>query len=74
MNIWLQNLLVLLAVGGSTAFLLRGVVRALRGRKSSVGGCGVCSGCVTTQPATKPAADRIVMVPIDALARSSRPR
>lgn len=74
MSPWAQNLLVLLAVGASAVYLFRGVFRALHGRKSRIGGCGVCTGCATPEPPAKAAGDRIVMVPMDALVRSSKNR
>jgi hypothetical protein len=72
--LWFQHLLILIAVAGCAAYLLRGVVRAMQGRKSRIGGCGVCTGCATTELAPKPKSERIVMVPIDAMIRSSKSR
>ena len=75
MPLWSQNLLVLIGVGASATYLLRGVFRALQGRKSRIGGCGVCTGCATPpSPEKKPQSERIVFVPMEALARATRNR
>jgi hypothetical protein len=71
MPIALQNFLIFLAVGACIVYLARGAFRALHGRKSQIGGCGVCSGCSTT-PASKPATKKIVMVSTESLIRSRK--
>jgi len=71
MPLVVQNILILIAVGGCVLYLSRGAIRALQGRKSQIGGCGVCSGCSTT-PSTKPASNKIVMVSTESLIRSRK--
>ena len=70
----LQHLIVLAAAGGCAAYLIAGCLRALRGRKSRLAGCGTCSGCATATPSTKSPAPRTVMVGLDALVRTSKAR
>lgn len=75
MPLWFQNLLVLIALTGCAGFMVRSAYRALQGRKSKLGGCGVCSGCGTAEAKPKAAVDRIVMIPMDSLVRTAaRPK
>ena len=76
MPLWLQNLLVLLAVLACVAFIARGAMLALRGSKSRLGGCGTCSGCATppaTQAKPKSDAERIAIIPADMLVKRRTP-
>ncbi|HWE92760.1 MAG TPA: hypothetical protein VG269_02195 [Tepidisphaeraceae bacterium] len=69
MAIWMQNLVALFAVLGCVAFIARGAVRSLQGRKSKLNACGSCGGCATQTPASKPAAPRTAFIPADLLRR-----
>ncbi|HZL34238.1 MAG TPA: FeoB-associated Cys-rich membrane protein [Tepidisphaeraceae bacterium] len=78
MAIWLQNLLVLLAVIACVAFTARSAILALHGSKSRLGGCGTCSGCATTPAAngasdSKPKNERIAIIPADMLIKRRVP-
>ena len=75
MSLLAQHIIVLTAVGGCAAFLLRGAFHALGGHNSRLGGCGVCSGCGThTATTAKSPAGHTVMVPLDGLIRSTASR
>ena len=67
MSLWLQNLIILLAVLACAAFIARSGYRALQGRKSKLNSCGSCGGCATT-PA-KPASQRIDFLPAEMLVK-----
>jgi hypothetical protein len=78
MPYWLQNLCVLLAVLACAAFIVRAGVRALRGKKSNLAGCGTCTGCAPppadsnspAHPSTQsPKSERLVFLPADLLAQ-----
>ena len=68
MTLWLQNLLVLVAVCGCSGFVLWQSVQSLRGKKSKVGSC-CAKGCSDTAKAKPPAGQRIVFMPAELLAR-----
>jgi hypothetical protein len=67
MQIWLQNLLVILAVALCGGFLVRQGWMTLAGKKSKLGSC--CSkGCGAHEP--KPGSgERIVFLPAEMLGR-----
>jgi hypothetical protein len=67
MAMWLQNLVVLIAVVGCLAFVTRQIVSALAGRKSKIGSC-CAKGCGTASPA-KPqvTGERVVFLPVEML-------
>jgi len=69
MALWLQNLLALTVVGGCAAYAGWQAVQSLWGKRSRIGSC--CSrGCGhTANTSAKPAAERIVFVPVEALRR-----
>ena len=71
MPIWSQHLLVLVATIACVAFIARGAIRSLAGRKSQLGNCGTCSGCATTpqsNPAQQPPrGERIAIIPVEML-------
>ena len=71
MSLVFQNILILIAVAACVLYLSRGAIRALQGRKSQIGGCGVCSGCSTT-PTAKAATNKIVMVSTESLIRTRK--
>lgn len=71
MPLWTQHLLVVLAVIGCAAFILRQAVESLRGRKSKLNGCGTCNSCGTTPQAKQPADERVAIIPVDMLRRRS---
>ena len=48
MPLWAQHLLVLLIVAACVAYVLRGMVRTLRGKKSKLGAC-CARGCEPQQ-------------------------
>ena len=66
---WTQHLLVLLLVGGCTAFVAWQGLRSLSGRKSKIG-CA-CKSCPVTQSA-RPEGKRIVFLPVESLQRRGR--
>ena len=71
MPLWVQNLLVILAVAGAAAFLLRQGYRTLLGRRSRLGAC--CDkGCATTPEPAKQPAERIHFIPVESLTARSR--
>ncbi len=71
MPIWAQHLLVLLAVAGAAAFVLRQGYRTLMGRRSRIGSC--CDkGCATTPAPSKQPAERIVFLPVESLTSRTR--
>jgi hypothetical protein len=72
MAIWLQNLVVLTAVIGCVAFIARGAVRSLQGRKSKLNACGSCGGCATQTATPKSAAPRTAFIPAELLIRRSQ--
>ncbi|MGD0390791.1 MAG: hypothetical protein ABSC42_17745 [Tepidisphaeraceae bacterium] len=68
MSMWLQNLLVILAVAACAAFLARQAWRTLAGKRSKLGSC--CStGCAAHEPKKANSGQRIVFLPADALGR-----
>ena len=71
MSLFVQNLLVLAAVGACALIMLASAYRALHGRKSGLTGCGTCSGCAPTENKPQPKTERTIMVPMDALIRSA---
>jgi hypothetical protein len=69
MTMWLQHLLVLLAVAACFGVVARQGMRTFAGKKSKFGAC--CSkGCDAGAP--KPAGERIVFLPSDMLTVSKR--
>ena len=87
MPLWLQNFLVLTLALACLAWLARGVIKAILGHPSRLAGCGSCGGCGTrkassamTPPPGPPAQashsapQKLVMVPLDSLVRSSAAR
>jgi hypothetical protein len=74
MPLWAQHLLVLLAVCGAAAFVLRQGYRTLMGRRSKLGSC--CDkGCGTTPPEpSKQPTQRIVFLPVESLTSRTRKR
>ena len=71
MALWLQNLIVLLAVGGCLLFVGWQIVATLRGRKSRAGSC-CAKGCAPNDPAAdqaKSKPERIVFMPVEMLGR-----
>jgi hypothetical protein len=70
MPIWLQHLLVLLAVMGCISFIVWQGVLALRGRKSKLSSCGSCKSCGTETKSAAPAqSPRTAIIPADLLRR-----
>jgi hypothetical protein len=69
MALWLQNLLALTVVGGCAAYAGWQAAQSLWGKRSRIGSC--CSrGCGhAEQSSTKPATERIVFIPVEALRR-----
>ena len=67
MPIWLQNLLVLLAVAASAGFIGCQVLAALNGRKSKLAGCGTCKSCAPQDEPAKPAKAPLQIVPLELL-------
>lgn len=67
MALWLQNLLVLLAVVASAGFVLCQIVSGLRGRQTRIGSC-CAKGC---PPQPRPE-NRVVFMPVEMLARRKR--
>jgi cytochrome c553 len=74
MAIWIQNLIVLAAVLGCAAFIARGAVRSLQGRKSKLNACGSCGGCATQPTTPKSATPRTAFIPADLLISRSQKR
>ena len=73
MSPWLQNLLVLLLVAGCAAVVLGGVVRAFRGKSSSLGRC-CTKGCQPQSAGVKPVdgVQHVVFLPAESLAERVR--
>jgi hypothetical protein len=68
MSMWLQNLLVILAVAACAGFLARQGWRTLAGKRSKLGSC--CStGCGAHEQKKPASTERIVFLPADALGR-----
>ncbi len=67
MAMWMQHLLVLVAVGICLAVVARGALRTLRGHKSKLGSC-CAKGCSETAKA-QATAERVVFFPSDMLVR-----
>lgn len=71
MSLWLQHLLVLLAVAGATTVIVRQAVATFRQQKGGFGSC-CAKGCPTeTKP--RPAGERIIFLPVESL-RTRTPR
>jgi hypothetical protein len=70
MPMWLQHLLVLAAVAGAAAYVLRQAVATLRAGKGGFGSC-CAKGCQShAQPPQKPAStERVVFLPVESLTR-----
>ena len=70
MPLWLQHLLVLLAVAGAAAYVVRQAVATLRAGKGGFGSC-CAKGCGSQEKTktTRPAAERVVFLPVDSLTR-----
>jgi len=63
-----QHILVLLLVAGCLSWVGYQAFQSLRGRKSRVGSC-CAKGCDAAASPKKPAGERIVFIPSDALRR-----
>lgn len=48
-----EPVLIVLIVGGAAAWMLRGPIARLRGRKPVASGCGACSSCGSCDTATE---------------------
>ncbi len=71
MPLWAQHLLVLLAVAGAAAFLLRQSYRTLVGKRSNLGSC--CDrGCASDPAPAKQPTERIVFLPVESLTTRTR--
>jgi hypothetical protein len=71
MPIWVQNLLVLLAVVACVAFIGRQAIAALHGRKSKLAGCGSCKSCGPAESSEKETDPKLQIVPLELLKRRS---
>jgi len=70
MPLWSQHLLVLLAVAGSAAFVVRQGFLSLRGRKSKLNGCGTCGSCGRCPEKREEASkERVAIIPVEMLRR-----
>ena len=72
---WLQHTIVLLAVVGSAAAVLRQAFASLRGRKGRIGSCcdkGCGSAPESSSKPAQPPANRIVFLPVEMLTRRRR--
>ncbi|MGD1278450.1 MAG: hypothetical protein ABR964_14660 [Tepidisphaeraceae bacterium] len=65
---WLQYLLVVLAVTACAAYLLRQAWLILAGRRSRLGSC-CAKGCGAQQAPQSASTQRIVFLPVEMLAR-----
>jgi quinolinate synthase len=68
MSLWLQNLLVVLAVAACVTFVARQAWLSLAGKKSKLGSC-CASGCAACAPARQAPAERIIFLPAEMLGR-----
>ena len=71
MPMWLQHLLVLIAVAGCLVFVGRQAFQALRGRKSRLGQC-CAKGCGAVPPPNQPKTERVVFFPVEMLGRTRK--
>ncbi len=68
MPIWIQNLLVVLAVAMGAGFLFRQGWLALAGKRSKLGSC-CAKGCAAHEPPKPGSGERIVFLPAEMLGR-----
>jgi hypothetical protein len=68
MPIWLQNLLVILAVAMGAGFLFWQGWRALAGKRSKLGSC-CAKGCGAHEPPKPGSGERIAFLPVEMLGR-----
>ena len=69
MALWLQHLLVLLAVLACGTFIVWQTVRSLSGKATRVGSC-CAKGCAGSNlPANRKAAKRVIFLPVELLAQ-----
>jgi len=69
MSVWLQNLIVFLAVAGCLGYVGWQTTGTLFGRKGRIGSC-CAKGCPTTPTGEKKqGGERIVFLPVEALGR-----
>ena len=66
MTLWIQNLIVLLAVAGCLAFVGRQAFQTLRGRKSKIGSC-CAKGCSASAPPAGKPTERVHFLPVEML-------
>ena len=71
-----QSILVVLALAGSAAYLIRCAIRALRSEGRQARGCSSCSACPSTQAHAGAApANLVTLAPtFDSSAESKSPR
>ena len=69
MPVWIQTIVVILAVGGCVAFVVFQAVQSLRGRKSRLNSCGSCKTCAPTPATDQPKSQRTAIIPADMLRR-----
>jgi hypothetical protein len=68
MSLWIQNLIVFSATGGSLSFLIYQGVRHVSGKKSALGSC-CAKGCGAAGAPPKPGVERVVFLPVEMLGR-----
>ena len=66
---WAQHILVLAIVAAALFVVVRQAVGALRLKRSKLGSC-CATGCDAANPTPKPAGERIVFLPAEALRRA----
>ena len=73
MPLWTQHLLVLALAAVALFVVIRQAVGTLRLRHGKIGSC-CAKGCGSAQPGgkPKPAAERIVFLPVESVGRSKR--
>ena len=68
MPVWVQHILVLLAVIAAAAVLLRQGVATLRGRGGKIGSC--CAKGCASDTESKAQGERVAFLPVESLTRS----
>ena len=71
MPLWIQNVVVGVAVLACVAFIAWHGYKALHGKKSKLSGCGSCKTCGAEEP-QKPKTtgdSRVAIIPLEMLAR-----
>jgi hypothetical protein len=69
MTLWVQNLVVIIAVIACAGFLVRGAWNTLSGKRSKLGSC-CAKGCAAHEtPNTAKPAERIQFIPVEMLGR-----